>query len=308
MSALSSAPPSLAAAARESANLAALRSGVRIEAVHDLERLEVARRVLAEIWQSAPDDPPVTRSLLRALTHAGNYCALACDGADVVGVCLGFLGIEPANTLHSHITGVARAAAGRHVGFALKLDQRAWALERGVAAISWTYDPLVRRNAFFNMSKLGAAPSEYVIDFYGDMSDAINAGQRTDRLVVTWELLAPAAIAGCAGESVEVDVRQLLSSGAEIVLDEIGERPIPGIGVPSASVRLVRVPADIEALRASAPELATEWRYAVREALGGLMHGGWSVKAVSRDGYYVLAHGSQSSQPGSRRNDSTDEV
>ena len=52
--------------------------------------------------------------------------------------------------------------------------------------ITWTYDPLILRNAWFNASKLGAFPREYLIDFYGEMPDAVNAGQGSDRLVVGW--------------------------------------------------------------------------------------------------------------------------
>lgn len=286
MRSLSPVLPNSAAAARESANHAALRSGLRIEVVHDLERLETVRQLIDEIWQPAANDPPITRSLLRALTHAGNYSALAYDGNTVLGVCLGFLGVEPANTLHSHITGVIGAGAGRQVGYALKLDQRAWALERGLSAITWTYDPLVRRNAFFNITKLGARPVEYAVDFYGDMSDAINAGQRTDRLVTSWDLAGSIAVTSLA-ETVAIDIERLVAGGAEIVLDETREQ-LPVARESAAPVRLVRVPDDIEKLRSSAPELATEWRYAVREALGGLMNRGWSVTGMSRDGYYLL--------------------
>lgn len=280
--------------ARASAVMAAARSGVRIEVVRDLDKLGCVRRVIDEVWQPDQNDPPVTRNMLRALTHAGNYSALAYMDDHVVGTCVAFLGVEPVDTLHSHIAGVTPAGAGRHVGFALKLDQRAWALERRIATISWTFDPLVRRNAFFNMHKLGAGSCEYAPDFYGDLFDAINAGQGTDRLVVRWDLAADSTARACAGEVAEVDVAQLLAAGAEVILDDVDGRPIATPGTAAAGIRLVRVPADIETLRLSEPDLAIEWRYAVREALGDLSSEGWSVNSVSRDGFYVLACGRHS--------------
>ena len=51
----------------------------------------------------------------------------------------------------------------------------AWALERGLSEVTWTFDPLVRRNAWFNIEVLGGHITEYVPNFYGTMSDSINA-------------------------------------------------------------------------------------------------------------------------------------
>ena len=54
--------------------------------------------------------------------------------------------------------------------------------------MTWTFDPLVARNAYFNIEKLGARPTHYMIDYYGQMSDGINAGQASDRVLLTWDL------------------------------------------------------------------------------------------------------------------------
>ena len=104
----------------------------------------------------------------------------------MVGASAGFFTARPDLALHSHITGVAPHGQGRGIGFALKVHQRAWALARGVPAIVWTFDPLVARNAWFNLAKLGATPTAYLEDFYGPMTDAINAGMASDR-AVTWK-------------------------------------------------------------------------------------------------------------------------
>lgn len=250
------------AAARAAATAAAERSGVTITQVHELPDVELVRQVIDDIWNPKAGDPPVTQGILRALTHGGNYCTLAWDGERAVGVSLAFLGIDPPGSLHSHITGVGGTVAGRHVGWALKLDQRAWALEHGMTTVMWTYDPLVRRNAYFNAGKLGALPSRYLVDFYGTMDDAINAGQATDRLAVTWRLLDPHVVDLCAGSASDPDAAALIADGAQIALDEVGGQPLATTPEPQAPVRLVRVPADVETLRREdpRPRCAGGWR------------------------------------------------
>lgn len=277
------------AAARAAATAAAERSGVTITQVQELRDVELVRQVIDEIWSPRAGDPPVTQGILRALTHGGNYCTLAWDGERAVGVSVAFLGIDPPGSLHSHITGVGTSVAGRHVGYALKLDQRAWALEHGLRTVMWTYDPLVRRNAYFNAGKLGALPTKYHVDFYGAMDDAINAGQATDRLAVTWRLLDPRVVALCSGQASDPDTAALLADGAQVALDEDDGQPLATDPAPQSPVRLVRVPADIETLRRADPERAMRWRLAVRELLGGLMDAGWTVTGASKDGYYVVS-------------------
>ena len=45
----------------------------------------------------------------------------------MLGFCLAFPSLHPPDSLHSHIAGVVPRGAGRHIGYALKLDQRVWA-------------------------------------------------------------------------------------------------------------------------------------------------------------------------------------
>ena len=93
----------------------------------------------------------------------------------------------------------SRAARCAGVGFELKQHQRRWCLERGVKTIEWTTDPLVRRNAYFNLTKLGARASDYLVNFYGAMTDGLNAGEESDRLLISWELESRRAAVGSRG-------------------------------------------------------------------------------------------------------------
>jgi predicted GNAT superfamily acetyltransferase len=176
------------------------------------------------------------------------------------------------------------------VGFALKVHQRAWSLLRGVAAIEWTFDPLVRRNAYFNIVKLAALPDEYLDNFYGDMHDAINGDDDSDRILVRWQLDSPAVIAACVGSSRIVDVQTERARGAEVALSAGGDGR-PEIGRTDAETLLVAVPPDIESMRANDPAAAKHWRVAVRESLGTLLVSGARVTGFDRTGWYIVQRG-----------------
>ncbi|MGI5500321.1 GNAT family N-acetyltransferase [Lentzea sp. CA-135723] len=233
--------------------------------------LVAAQRLFESIWQGGT--PPVTAELLRAMTKAGNYVAGAFDGDVLVGACAGFCSPPAARSLHSHIAGVAAGMRGRAVGLALKLDQRQWSLDRGLTEITWTFDPLVRRNAHFNLSKLGADATEYLPDFYGDMHDGINAGAESDRLLVSWRITDPV-------------VPRVVTAGGSAALGINDDLPVRGNA--SGPTVLVAVPPDIETLRATNPAAAREWRHAVREVLGGLLAEGARVTGFDKTGWYVV--------------------
>ncbi|GID28677.1 GNAT family N-acetyltransferase [Paractinoplanes brasiliensis] len=258
------------------AGAAARSAGVTIRALTELAELHDVCRLFDSIWQSDPADPPVTRDLLRAMSKAGSYVAGAFDGTGLVGACVAFFGAPERREMHSHIAGVSRAARGRSVGYAIKLHQRAWALERGVRTISWTFDPLVSRNAYFNMVKLGGTPVQYLPHFYGPMTDGINGADDTDRLLLRWDLSVlggPVSKPGLSGAAIALD----RTPEGEPVL-----RPADGRTV------LVAVPPDVESLRRADPACARRWRVAVREVLGSLIDGGARVTGFDRAGWYVV--------------------
>jgi predicted GNAT superfamily acetyltransferase len=245
-------------------------------------------RLYDGIWRPDPTNPPVTTELLRALAKAGNYVAGAFDGTELVGACVGFFGAPGGEAMHSHIAGVSAAALGRSVGFALKLHQRAWALQRGVGEIRWTFDPLVSRNAYFNLVKLGASITEYLPNFYGGMRDGINDGDETDRLLVRWDLDAGAVTAACAGRTGPCDAEYERARGAVVGLAR-SPQGLPVPGTLDGETVLVAVPPNIQALRSADPACAKQWRAAVRDVLAPLLAGGARVAGFDRTGWYVLS-------------------
>jgi predicted GNAT superfamily acetyltransferase len=238
---------------RDAAAEAAQASGVVIRELAEPAELEQVSRLLTAVWNREPTDRNLTVEMLRALSTTGHYVAGAFAGDRLIGAAVGFFASPEQHSLRSQITGVAADSTARSVGYALKLHQRAWALERGIDTITWTYDPLVRRNAYFNLAKLGARAVEYLPNFYGELSDRINAGDESDRLLVEW---TQPAIGLDDGEPLP----SILRAGAD---------GAPRLGAWDGPRALVAVPADIETMRRDDPPLAHEWRLAVRQALLG---------------------------------------
>jgi predicted GNAT superfamily acetyltransferase len=202
--------------------------------------------------------PLVTVEMLTAISHSGGYVSAAFAHERMVGASVGFLADHHGErALHSHITGVIASMRHAGIGRAIKLHQRRWAAERNLRWITWTFDPLVRRNAWFNIALLGADVDAYLPSFYGTMTDAINAGDESDRLLIVWDVQAPPL-----------------------------DRPRDGSDL--ADVLLVPTPSDIVALRRDDPAAVATWRADTRNALTTALGRGQRVLGFTRDGAYVI--------------------
>lgn len=180
------APAPSAASAAHDAGAAAEAAGVEIRPLTTLEEALESTRVMVATWGSTQN---TGHELLRAMQASGNVLLGAFDGGRMVGFVFGFYGRDHEGW-HHHSHMLAALPERRHggVGYALKLAQRAAVLEAGVGLMRWTFDPLIARNAWFNLGKLGAVADRFHRNFYGAMDDEINRGERSDRLEVRWEL------------------------------------------------------------------------------------------------------------------------
>jgi predicted GNAT superfamily acetyltransferase len=281
--------------ADEAARRAVRDAEIEVREVSGLGDLARLREVFEEIWQPDPAEPLVTVDQLRAYAHTGQYVVLAEDlrrpQRPPIAASVGFLAAPPGRALHSHITGVLGEGRGRALGYAIKVHQRHWALSRGLDTITWTYDPLIRRNAWFNLAKLGALPTEYLVDFYGPIEDKINGADESDRLYLSWRLATPSVAEACEGVSAAVPVQKLLTAGVPRLL-AVGPDETPvvtGTRVPPGQeLGLAQVPVDIEALRQENDGLARRWRVALREVFTGALDAGDRIAGIGRDGWYVL--------------------
>ncbi len=270
--------------ATHAASTAAHIAGVEIRELDTPAATAAAADLFCAIWRAPDEAAPLSADLMRALNTTGNYVAGAFSGDTLVGAAVAFFTDENPTALHSHICGVAGGMQGRSVGFAIKLHQRAWALQRGIGSISWTADPLVRRNVYFNLAKLGATVGGYLPDFYGPMRDGVNVGDPSDRLLLTWALDSDRVARASEGQphviTAESGTRTLLSVGAQ-------GAPLPHkVSGPALRCEL---PADIVQLRRTEPELATTWRTALRTALTSATEDGYRITGVDKDGCYLLA-------------------
>ena len=222
-----------------------------ISLVDTLEDNDIALGICRKVWGAAAAQD---HELYWVIATHGGYLSIARLDGEPVGVSLGLLA-HRGTELVSHFTGVTPGFAGAGVGFALKQHQRAWAQTQGLETITWTFDPLVRRNAWFNLVRLGASVRRYVVNYYGALNDAINGMDDTDRFEVAW----PVGVA-------------LEPSVVTAVDDDV----------------VVEIPADIEAMRTADPVLAQQWRRDLRAIVDEPLRNGWHLVGMTADYRYVL--------------------
>jgi len=228
--------------------------------VSHLENLDVqsfAREIFDHTW-SLESGTEITPNLLQAMVHSGSYLSGAFIGSKIVGAAFAFPATNDGLHLHSHMTAVLPEYRDKGVGYALKIDQWNWAKKNKYSHLSWTFDPLVRRNAKLNIAKLGVDISAYHPNFYGAMPDALNAGDESDRLMVSWRtgLTAPEA-------------REIITN------------PAPGD-------ILIEIPEDIVVIRSKNQLESMKWRMHVREQFMAAFEKNGKVIGFSAKNEYVM--------------------
>ncbi len=261
-------------AARE----AARGAGVELQPLTSVEDAERLNDVIVETWGGQRLD----REVIRALAVSGNVPWGAFGDGELVGIVLGWAGVDDGG-LHVHSHMLAARPGRRHagVGYALKLAQRAQALDQGITVMRWTFDPLVARNAWLNLGKLGALADGFARAFYGEMADAINAGERSDRFTIAWDL-----------EREPGPWRGSVAADARVVLRAEGTAPHPILDLdpPPGDVALLEIPREYHDLRVADPELGRAWRDAVADAAEACLGRGLVGVAFLREpSAYVFA-------------------
>lgn len=259
--------------AREALERAEARSGVTVRTLHDLSEIDDARVIFDTVWPIVGGGSNLPANLFKALIHAGAYASAAYVDGRSVGATIAVIAREPGDDgepiimLHSHMAAVYDDFRNRSVGTAMKSHQRLWALEHDIPVISWTFDPLVRRNLRLNMLKLGAEVRGYERNFYGQMDDELNANDESDRVFAWWVVDSDRANAAALGEL------QALTEA------ELAQRP---------DVRIVEIPDDIVTLRERDFDASQRWRLQVREQMQSALADGYRVTNLTEEGNYVL--------------------
>ena len=272
--------------ARDSARVAA----VDVRELNEYPAIAAAADLLNVIWR---ETRPVPEHLMRAIQFFGGYIAGAFSAGDLVGASVGLIGRRDSIFLHSHVVGIHPAMQGRGIGTAMKFHQRFWAISNSIDQIKWTFDPLLGRNAYLNLTKLGARVEAFIPEFYGELDSGDASG--TDRFAVTWDVSRPTR------PSQRQKARESLAwrgdhFDAQIPVEfalqaEADGRPRLTLDARN-QILACQVPGDVVAMRRNSPTLTNSWRSALREALATLLHRGYEVKGFSRVGYYVLRRAS----------------
>lgn len=235
-----------------------LSSPAAFERVVDLEIL---------VWKMISRDA-VPASMLRAIEHGGGLINGAFMGDDLVGMGMMYpVPLDGRLILWSHMAGVHPDHQGSGIGTGIKWHQRRWALEQGYDEIRWTFDPLQRGNAHFNLRKLGATFDTYLVNFYGMMTDGINNGMPSDRVEAVWRLNDARVTALAAGQPVEQPAPD--APPALLTRDAHG---LPRHDVPSDSPYWrIEIPPTLQ----GHAESVLAWRLALREALQSAFASGY---------------------------------
>ena len=234
-----------------------MSSNISIRPLTSLPDQVLGRMIFDHTW-AMDAGTEITPNLLQAMIHSGAYLS----GAFIEGECVGAAFAFPATTgglhLHSHMTAVLDKFRDKGIGHALKVDQYKWAKQNNYKEITWTFDPLVARNARLNILKLGVDISAYYPNFYGDMPDELNAGDESDRVMASLK-----------------------------VVDDV-PTPRTAISAPDKSAVLIAIPSDIVAIRGKDLAENLRWRRSVRDEFVGVLARGGKVIGFSENNEYVV--------------------
>jgi chorismate synthase len=262
---------------------------IEIRDLRTLEDYTACCELQEEIWGQGFSER-VPAAILRVSQKIGGISAgaFAPDG-QLLGFVFGMTGVQHGTLVHwSDMLAVREGARGHHLGDHLKQYQRDRVRELGVVTMLWTFDPLVARNAHFNINRLGARPTEYVTDMYGaNTGSSLHGTLPTDRFIAAWDLTRewappPNAGRGCADDA-QIPLLHPLDAGDAASYVARSD---------AISVR-VQVPVDFSAVQKESRELALQWRLGARAIFTTLLDSRFTATRFVRGiddtpPYYVL--------------------
>lgn len=275
-----------------------------LETIEEMEQVEGLQRL---VWPGSDADI-LPGHILLTFAHNGGLVLGAFDGPQLAGMLVGFIGLYqlpdgPQPKHCSHELGVHPDYQNSGIGFALKRAQWQMLRQQGLSLATWTYDPLLSRNAHLNIARLGAVCNTYLPNYYGEMRDGLNSGLESDRFQVDWWL------------------------NTRRVSRRLGRRPRPGLGfdhyasadtpalyrvthspgafprppehfsAPQDSLVLAEIPSDFPKLKRGDFPLARAWRSFSRLVFSECFAQGYLVTDFIYESdptprsYYILAHG-----------------
>ncbi len=279
-----------------------------IHLLETLDELTAVEALQREVWPGSETDV-VPAHLLITVVHNGGLVLGAFVDTKLVGFVFGFPGLEftadgPRPKHCSHMAGVLPDQRDTGIGFALKRAQWQMVRHQGLDHITWTYDPMLSRNAHLNIARLGAVCSTYRRSEYGDMRDGLNAGLPSDRFQLDWWINTKRVerrLGKHARPTLKLsDLRRvglhplydLESTPANLL------RPPEHIPAIEAQLIAAEIPSDFMEMKAADFALARDWRFFTREFFETAFAKGYIVTDFVFDrienvarGFYILTDG-----------------
>jgi len=292
-------------------------SGYQLRYLHEAQDFEKVENLQRVVWSGNETEVVPSHILISGVRHGAICIGAFTDEDELVGFVYGMPAIEetpngPRLFHYSHMLGVHPDHRNQGLGYLLKRAQWQMVRKQGVERITWTYDPLLSRNAQLNISKLGAVCNTYHFNYYGELRDELNTGIPTDRFEVDWWVNSKRVNRRLSRQARQkLDLAHYLAAGAEIInpsglrsdglvypteihfdfaIEEQEEERLP-------TLLLVEIPADYLELKEKDISLAMEWRYHTREIFPNLFRLGYIVtdfvflKGNYSRSLYVLSHG-----------------
>ncbi len=156
-----------------------------IELTEDPNAIKEGVEVIRNAWGSN-DFATFMKDFLTGVSYNGGIVLVAKENGKIIGFSFSIVGFRKKFYIYSHMTGVNRDYWHRDIGYLLKLKQREISIQKGFDLVAWTFDPLQGLNSNFNLRKLGAIARVYRKNHYGIMTDSLNLGLPSDRVVAEW--------------------------------------------------------------------------------------------------------------------------
>ncbi len=272
------------------------------------DEMQLVEELQRQVWPGSETDV-VPSHILITVAHNGGLVLGAFEEEKMIGFVFGFPGLEtipdgPRPKHCSHAMGIHPDHRDSGIGFELKRAQWQMVRHQGLDHITWTYDPLLSRNAQLNIAKLGAVCITYRESEYGEMRDGLNTGLPSDRFQVDWWI-----------NSRRVEKRLSKRPRPTLKLDHIarsGLRPFytpqlsalglicPPEHVPPFDDRLllVEIPTNFMDMKSKDFSLARDWRFFSRDLFETAFAQNYLVTDFIFDtndgsprGLYILTHG-----------------
>lgn len=264
---------------------------LKIKPLQTFKEYEACVAVQRQVWHHDDlDITPIHQFCVSVET--GGILLGAFLGGKMVGYVYSFPAVLGGkHCQHSHHLAVLPEVQGLGLGKKLKWAQREEVLRREYDLITWTFDPMLTRNANLNLHALGAVAWAYVDNFYGyTPSLVLEAGVPTDRLLVEWWIRTRRVEQKRKQKNGGSNLRKI---AAAVEQKSGGRYPDifparPNLSLDEKKI-LIELPRNIRDLKGRSG-LVAAWQAAVRTALGHYFAAGYRAVDFICDErcFYVL--------------------